>query len=281
MRIDIFTLFPAMFDGPFGDSIVARAHAAELVRIQLHNVRDYAEGKHQVTDDYPYGGGGGMVMKPEPIFRAVEAVLGLPPHQAGSSQSSEDEPPLTTPVIEAPLPIVLLSPQGRTFDQRIAQELAQHDHLALVCGRYEGVDERVRAHLCTDEISIGDYVLSGGELAAMVIVDAIVRLLPGALGFAGAPAQDSHATGLLEYPHYTRPPSFRGYHVPEVLLSGHHARVAQWRREESLRRTLAARPDLLARAVLGRKDLAFLRTLGWELEGPDGKRPGIVKTAQT
>ncbi len=264
MRIDIFTLFPAMFDGPFADSIVARAQAAALVRIVLHNVRDYADGKHQVTDDYPYGGGGGMVMKPEPIFRAVETVLDLPVDQAGDRmENSADEP---APVAGASIPIILLSPQGRTFDHRLAQELAQYGRLALVCGRYEGVDERVRAHLCTDEISIGDFVLSGGELAAMVIVDAVVRLLPGALGFAGAPAQDSHATGLLEYPHYTRPPSFRGFHVPEILLSGHHARVAQWRREQSLRRTLARRPDLLARAVLSKKDLVFLRTLGWEPE---------------
>jgi tRNA (guanine37-N1)-methyltransferase len=264
MRIDIFTLFPAMFDGPFADSIVARAQAAGLVQIALHNVRDYAEGKHQVTDDYPYGGGGGMVMKPEPVFHAVEAVLELSPRQAGSSAEDLEGAPAPVAPVEAPAPIILLSPQGRRFDHRLAQELARHDRLALVCGRYEGVDERVRAHLCTDEISIGDYVLSGGELAAMVIADAVVRLLPGALGFAGAPAQDSHATGLLEYPHYTRPPSFRGFHVPEILLSGHHGRVAQWRREESLRRTLARRPDLLARAVLGKKDLAFLRTLGWE-----------------
>lgn len=264
MRIDIFTLFPAMFEGPFADSIVARAQTAGLVRIALHNVRDYAEGKHQVTDDYPYGGGGGMVMKPEPIFSAVETVLGLPPRQAGNQPSDEDYEPAQTAGPQ--VPIVLLSPQGRTFDHRLAQEMAQHERLALVCGRYEGVDERVRAHLCTDEISVGDYVLSGGELAAMVIVDAVVRLLPGALGFPGAPAQDSHATGLLEYPHYTRPPSFRGFHVPEILLSGHHGRVAQWRREESLRRTLARRPDLLARAVLGKKDLTFLRTLGWEPE---------------
>ncbi len=280
MHIDIFTLFPAMFEGPFGDSIVARAQVAGLVQIALHNVRDYAEGKHQVTDDYPYGGGGGMVMKPEPIFRAVEAVLELSPRQAGSSAEGLEGAPALAPPVEAPVPIVLLSPQGRRFDHRIAQELARHDRLALVCGRYEGVDERVRAHLCTDEISIGDYVLSGGELAAMVVVDAVVRLLPDALGFAGAPAQDSHATGLLEYPHYTRPPSFRGFHVPEILLSGHHGRVAQWRREESLRRTLAWRPDLLARAVLGKKDLTFLRTLGWEPEKLGKKTSEVWETSE-
>lgn len=278
MRIDIFTLFPAMFTGPFADSIVGRAQEADLVRIDIHNVRDYAEGKHQVTDDYPYGGGGGMIMKPEPIFHAVETVLGLPPHQAGGSTEYVDSGTTdAVPAVDASMPVILLSPQGRMFNHRLAQELAQHDRVALVCGRYEGVDERVRAHLCTDEISIGDYVLSGGELAAMVIVDAVVRLLPGALGFAAAPAQDSHATGLLEYPHYTRPPSFRGFHVPEILLSGHHARVAQWRREESLRRTLARRPDLLARAVLSKKDLAFLRTLGWEATQ---KTSEVVQTSE-
>lgn len=267
MRFDIFTLFPTMFDGPFGDSIIARALNAEIIQVQMHNIRDFAEGKHQVTDDYPYGGGGGMVMKPEPIFRAVEAALKMAPRDAGSAQA-ETEPVVeegTPAVVSAPpCPIILLSPQGRLFDQRVAAELAGHERLALICGRYEGVDERVRLHLATDEISIGDYVLSGGELAAMVIVDAVTRLLPGALGFEAAPAQDSHATGLLEYPHYTRPPSFRGFHVPEILLSGHHARVAQWRRHESLRRTLTRRPDLLAHAVLGKKDLAFLRSLGWE-----------------
>ena len=273
MRFDIFTLFPAMFDGPFGDSIIARALSAGIIQVQTHNIRDFAEGKHQVTDDYPFGGGGGMVMKPDPIFRAVEAVLGLTPRRADSEQTETvmDEVgatlrgrPIETDVAPPPCPVILLSPQGRLFDQRVASELAGHDRLALICGRYEGVDERVRLHLATDVISIGDYVLSGGELAAMVIVDAVTRLLPGALGFDAAPAQDSHATGLLEYPHYTRPPSFRGFHVPDILLSGHHARVAQWRRHESLRRTLAQRPDLLARAVLGKKDFAFLRTLGWE-----------------
>lgn len=259
MRFDIFTLFPGMFAGPLDDSILARAREAGIITVEMHNIRDYAEGKHQVTDDYPYGGGGGMVMKPEPIFRAVESVLGLAP------QGALDHPAQDAPVEAAapPCPIILLSPQGRRFDQRVAEELARHDRLALICGRYEGVDERVRLALATDEISIGDYVLSGGELAALVIVDAVTRLLPGALGFEAAPAQDSHATGLLEYPHYTRPPSFRGLHVPDVLLSGHHGKVAAWRRHESLRRTWQRRPDLLAQAVLGKQDLAFLRTLGW------------------
>ncbi len=243
MRIDIFTLFPGMFAGPFDDSIVKRAREAGLVSIFVHDIRDWAPGKHRQCDDTPYGGGGGMVMKPEPIFYAVESVLGMQP----------GDPP--------PCPIILMTPQGRLFNQDVARDLAGHERLALICGRYEGVDERVRQHLVTDEISIGDYVLSGGELAAMVVVDAVVRLLPGALGDPGATLRDSHATGLLEHPHYTRPAVFRGWGVPEVLLSGHHAMVARWRREESLRRTYERRPDMLTRAQLSASDRAFLRTL--------------------
>lgn len=249
MHFDIFTLFPEMFVGPFDDSIIARARRAGIVSISLHNIRDYADGKHRITDDYPYGGGGGMVMKPEPIFRAVETVLGLEPRRA----DAELPPP--------PVPIILLSPQGRTFNQSVALELAEHPRLALICGRYEGVDERVRAYLCTDEISIGDYVLSGGEIAAMVIVDAVTRLLPGALGQEHGAEQDSHATGLLEYPQYTRPPEFRGWRVPEVLLSGHHERVARWRRQQSLLRTWQRRPDMLETAWLTKEDLDYLATL--------------------
>ena len=248
MHFDIFTLFPSMFAGVFAESIIKRAQEAGHVSIAIHNIRDYAEGKHRITDDAPYGGGGGMVMKPEPIFRAVEAVLGL-------SDDASSPPPST--------PIILLSPQGRLFTQAVARELAQHERLALICGHYEGVDERVRQFLATDEISIGDYVLSGGEIAAMVVVDAVTRLLPGVLGHPAAAAQDSHADGLLEHPHYTRPAEFRGHRVPEVLLSGHHAEIARWRRRESLRRTLERRPDLLARAELSPEDEAFLRELGW------------------
>lgn len=246
MRFDIFTLFPGMFGDVFADSIILRAQEAGHVSIAIHNIRDYAEGKHRITDDAPYGGGGGMVMKPEPIFRAVETALGLKEGEA------------------APGPIILLSPQGRLFTQAVARELAQHERLALICGRYEGVDERVRRFLATDEISIGDYVLSGGEIAAMVIVDAVTRLLPGVLGDPAATKQDSHAAGLLEHPHYTRPAEYRGHAVPEVLLSGHHAEVARWRRQESLRRTLQRRPDLLAHAELSPQDEAFLRELGWQ-----------------
>jgi len=245
LRFDILTLFPGLFCGVFEESIVRRALDAHLVEIELHNIRDYAPGKHHVTDDVPYGGGGGMVMKPEPIFYAVEAVLGHP------VQSQAD--------LEAP--VILLTPQGRLFNQSVAQELAQLSRIILVCGRYEGFDERVREHLATDEISIGDYVLSGGEIPAMVLVEAVTRLLPGALGDALGALKDSHASGLLESPDYTSPPEFRGYRVPEMLLSGHHANVERWRREQALRRTWERRPDLLARAVLSEADRKFLRRL--------------------
>jgi len=215
MRFDVFTLFPAMFVGPFDHSIVKRARDAGLVEIHIHDIRDYAAGKHKITDDMAYGGGGGMVMKPEPIFAAVESVLG--------------DALATTPVI-------LMSPSGRTFTQATAKALAQHPRLALICGHYEGVDERVREHLCTDALSIGDYVLTGGELPAMVIIDAVSRLVPEVLP-PGVTEEDSHAAGLLEYPHYTRPAEFRGWRVPDVLLSGNHAAIAQWRREQAERRT--------------------------------------------
>jgi len=210
----------------------------------LHDIRDYATDRHHVTDDTPYGGGGGMVMKPEPIWNAVEAVLGFDP------ASRSDVPP-----------IILLTPQGRQFTQAVARELAAHERLLLLCGRYEGVDERVCQYLTTDEISVGDYVLSGGEIPAMVVVDAVIRLLPGVLGDPGATLDDSHASGLLEYPHYTRPPVYRGHVVPEVLLSGHHGEVDRWRRREALRRTRARRPDLLARADLSQTDREFLAQL--------------------
>jgi tRNA (guanine37-N1)-methyltransferase len=232
-----------MFVGPLDESIVKRAQEADLVSIVVHNIRDWAPGKHRQCDDAPYGGGGGMVMKPEPIFYSVEAVLNMAPGDA------------------PPCPIILLTPQGRIFTQEVAGELSLHERLALVCGRYEGVDERVRQHLVTDEISIGDYVLSGGELAAMVVTDALVRLLPAALGDPGAVLKDSHASGLLEHPHYTRPPVFRGWQVPEVLLSGHHAKLARWRRESSLYRTWKRRPDLLKKAELSEADRAYVNKL--------------------
>ena len=232
MHFDIFTLFPAIFYSPLRESILKRAQEDGLLSVALHNVRDYATDKHHVTDDTPYGGGGGMVMKPEPLFAAVEAALGG----------------------EVDVPVVLLTPQGRLFNQAVALELSRHPRLLLICGRYEGVDERVRQHLATDEISIGDYVLTGGEFAALVVVDALTRLLPGVLGDPGAPFEDSHARGVLEGPHYTRPFSFRGWEVPEVLCSGNHAGIARWRRDQSTRRTYERRPDLLARADLSVRD---------------------------
>jgi tRNA (guanine37-N1)-methyltransferase len=243
MHIDILTLFPEMFPGYLNESILKRAQEMGQLSIGLHNIRDYAAGKHRVTDEPPYGGGGGMVLKPEPIFAAVQPLVFSP---------------------QSPVPIILLSPQGRPFTQTIAQELTQHERLVLLCGRYEGVDERVRQHLVTDEISIGDYVLTGGELAAMVLVDAVTRLLPGVLGAEGAAETDSHATGLLEGPHYTKPAEFRGWTVPDVLRSGHAANIARWRREQALRRTWQRRPDLLLTAVLTEADKQFLAQLALE-----------------
>ena len=240
MHFDVFTLFPTIFQGPLQESILKRAQEMGRLSVALHDIRDYATGKHRITDDYPYGGGGGMVMKPDPIFAAVKGVLG-----EGLSGT----------------PIVLLTPQGRLFDQALAHELTQHERLALICGRYEGVDERVRQHLVTDEVSIGDYVLTGGELPGLVLIDAITRLLPGVLGDAGATMDDSHASGLLEYPHYTRPSDFYGHTVPDVLLSGHHAQIAQWRRREALRRTWERRPELLDQVDLTPADLQFLDEL--------------------
>lgn len=225
MRIDILTLFPDMFHGPLTESIIGRAADRGLVSIVIHNLRDWGQGKHRVVDDYTFGGGSGMVMKPEPLFEAVEAIRG------GSAS------PAT--------PVVLLTPQGRVFNQRIAAELSALDRLILICGHYEGVDERVREHLATDEISIGDYVLTGGELAAMVVADATVRQVPGVLGSPESVDNDSHASGLLEYPQYTRPREYRTWEVPRVLLSGNHAEIAEWRREQSIRRTQMRRPDLL------------------------------------
>ena len=245
MRFDIMTIFPGMFVGPFDESIIKRAREKGLVSIDVHNIRDSAGDRHRSTDDYPYGGGVGMVMKPEPIFAAVEAVL---KDLAGSGVERSD--------------IILLAPSGRAFSQQIAQDLAKCEHIILICGRYEGVDERVREHLATDEISIGDYVLSGGEIPAMVVVDAVTRLVPGVLGATESVAEESFATGLLEYPQYTRPPDFRAWQVPEILLSGNHAAIARWQREQSLLRTLRRRPELLARADLTPADKKFLRSVG-------------------
>jgi tRNA (guanine37-N1)-methyltransferase len=236
MRIDILTLFPQLFEAHFGFGIFKRAIDNGLVHINLVNIRDFTHDKHHTADDYPYGGGAGMVMKPEPVFEAVESV------KAGLGDEAGE------------IPVILLSPQGRLFSHKIAQELSQHEHMILVCGHYEGVDERVAEHLATDIISIGDYVLTGGEIPAIVVADAVLRLVPGVLGSEESPLEDSHAGGLLEYPQYTRPPEFRGWEVPEVLLSGNHARIAKWRREQIIKRTLERRPELLDKADLGKED---------------------------
>jgi tRNA (guanine37-N1)-methyltransferase len=244
LRFEVFTLFPEVFEPYLQTSILQRARQNGLLEVSLHNIRDWTSDRHHVTDDEPYGGGGGMVMKPEPVFAAVEGVLGSPPD----------------------CPVILLTPQGRVFTQAAAYELAAsalgaNPRIALLAGRYEGIDERIRQHLVTDEISIGDFVLTGGELPALMVIDAVTRLLPGALGDPDGALDDSHASGLLEYPHYTRPPQFRGWAVPDVLLSGDHARIARWRREQALLRTRQRRPDMLKTAKLTPQDRLFLDKL--------------------
>jgi tRNA (guanine37-N1)-methyltransferase len=237
LKFDVFTVFPEVMQAYLSASILGKAQEAGRLEIHLHNLRDFTTDKHRTTDDEPYGGGGGMVMKPEPVFGAVETVLD---EQLGG------------------VPVILLTPQGRVFNQRIALELSSFGHIALLCGRYEGVDERIRQHLVTDELSIGDYVLTGGELPAMVVIDAVARFLPGVLGDEQAAEKDSHAHGILEHPHYTRPAEFRGWGVPEVLRSGDHARIERWRRMMSLRRTNERRPDLLESYPLSDDDRALL-----------------------
>ena len=245
MQFEVFTLLPEVFPPYLESSILQRARQRGLIEVRVHNIRDYTKDKHHTTDDTPYGGGGGMVMKPEPVFEAVESILGI---------SSVHAQP-------TPLPIILLTPQGRVFTQRVAEELSRYERVALLCGRYEGVDERIREHLVTNEISVGDYVLTGGELPALLVIDAVSRLLPGVLGDPTGAKDDSHSMGLLEYPHYTRPPEFRGWKVPEVLLSGDHAKIEAWRREQALQRTLKKRPDMLEKAELSEKDKKFVEGL--------------------
>ena len=250
MQFEVFTLLPEVFPPYLDSSILQRARQRGLIDVRVHNIRDYTQDKHHTTDDTPYGGGGGMVMKPEPVFEAVEAVLGVA---------------LLQPM---PLPVILLTPQGRVFTQRMAEELSTHERIALLCGRYEGVDERIREHLVTDEISIGDYVLTGGELPALMVIDAVSRLLPGVLGDPTGAEDDSHSMGLLEYPHYTRPPEFRGWQVPEVLLSGDHGKIEKWRREQALIRTLARRPDILEKADLSKEDQKIVERLKLKNSSP-------------
>lgn len=243
MRIDILTLFPNMFYGVLNESIIKRAQEKSLVKFNLINFRDFSTDKHKKVDDYPYGGGAGMVLSPQPIFDAVESL---------KAES------------DGPMRVLLMTPQGERFTQKKAIELAKEEHLVFICGHYEGFDERVREHLATDELSIGDYVLTGGELACMVIIDSVVRLIPGILGNQESYQYDSFSDGLLEYPQYTRPANFRGFKVPDVLLSGDHKKIETWRRKESLRRTLKRRPDLLEDANLTEEDLEFLKSLKWQ-----------------
>ncbi len=244
MRIDILTLFPSMFDGPMTESMVWKARDRGLLDLRLHQIRDWTNDPHRTVDDTPYGGGGGMIMKPDVMTRAIESVL-------------SDAP-------DARPPVLLMTPQGRMFNHGIAVELSRHERIVMVCGRYEGIDDRVRELLITDEISIGDYVLTGGELPAMVIIDAVIRHIPGVLGAEGAADRDSHADGILEGAHYTRPVEFRGLKVPDVLQGGDHAAMARWRRADGLRKTWRARPDLLRRAVLSDEDKYLLATFARE-----------------
>ncbi|GIP27412.1 tRNA (guanine-N(1)-)-methyltransferase [Paenibacillus sp. J23TS9] len=243
MKVDVLTLFPEMLDGVFRSSILGKAQEKDIVSLNAVNFRDYSGNKHGTVDDTPYGGGGGMVLKPDPIFSAVEDLL---------SQTS------------APPRIILMCPQGETFTQQKAEELSAEEHLIFICGHYEGYDERIREHLVTDELSIGDYVLTGGELPAMVVIDSVVRLLPGVLGNETSAVTDSFSTGLLEYPHYTRPAEFRGWKVPDILLSGHHANIEIWRHEQALKRTLQRRPDLLDKIILSDQDRKVIKRLQQE-----------------
>ena len=245
MQFDILTLFPAMLEGPFSASILGKAIDKGLIRVNLHNLRDWAPGRHQVTDDTPYGGGDGMVMKVEPVARALAALREKTPHSR----------------------VLLMSPQGKTFCQADAGRLSRESGLIMVCGRYEGYDERIRS-LVDEELSLGDFVLTGGELAAAVILDATARLVPGVLGAAGSALTDSFSDGLLEYPQYTRPAEFSGMSVPEVLASGNHQAIATWRRHEQLRRTLERRPELLESAPLTDADRRFLEGLRVKVEKP-------------
>lgn len=249
MQFEVFTLFPEVFSPYLETSILKRAMEDDILDVNLHNIRDWTTDKHHTTDDTPYGGGGGMVMKPEPIYHAVKEILDIPPV----------------------CPLILLTPQGRPFDQEKAIQLSQLPRLGLLCGRYEGFDERIREHIITEEISIGDYVLSGGELPALVLIEAVTRLIPGALGAPNGAYEDSFGTGLLEYPQFTRPPEFQGWEVPPILQLGDHGAISRWRRDRSLERTLKKRPELLLTAKLSQADLSFLKKVvkGADFHIPD------------
>jgi tRNA (guanine37-N1)-methyltransferase len=245
MKIDVVTIFPELIAANLAHGILRRAQEAQIITVTAHDLRDHTTDRHRSTDDTPYGGGAGMVMRPGPLFDCVEAIA----------------PDETTPVI-------LLTPQGRPFTQSVARELSTHSSLVLLCGRYEGFDERVRTHLATDEISVGDFVLTGGELAAMIVIDAVIRLIPGVLGSGESTEEESFSDGLLEYPHYTRPPDFRGWTVPDVLLSGNHAEIAKWRRKEQFRRTRERRPDLWTEFVPSKSDLKLIKELTVTVDSP-------------
>lgn len=238
MNIHVLSLFPEMFTGVFGSSILKKAQEKGAVSLAVSDIREFSTNKHKQVDDYPYGGGAGMVLKPEPMFQAVETI-------------TEGRKPR----------IILMCPQGERFTQKKAEELAKEEDLVFLCGHYEGYDERIRQHLVTDEISVGDFVLTGGELPAMTVIDAVVRLLPGVLGQEDSHIQDSFSTGLLEHPHYTRPADFRGMKVPDVLLSGNHANIEKWRQQQSFKRTFERRPDLLDQMELTTEQLAYINTL--------------------
>ena len=242
VRFHVVTIFPGMFDSPLAEGVIGRGVSGGLIEVALYDPREKTSDRHRTVDDYAYGGGAGMVMKPGPLFETVEAIL------LGQQEGAD-------------VPVVLLTPQGRTLTQEVVEGLAQSREMVLICGRYEGVDERVRCHLATDEISVGDYVLSGGELAAMVVIDAVSRLIPGVVGSGESVRSDSFSTGLLQHPQYTRPADFRGWEVPETLLSGNHEEIARWRRRESLRRTAARRPDLLDSADLSPEERRFVDDL--------------------
>lgn len=242
MLFQVLTTFPEMIEAVVGESILGRARQKGLIEVEAINLRDFAADRHRTTDDAPFGGGPGMVMKPEPVFKAVESLIA----RARSGRPR----------------VLLMTPQGQRFDQQMAAQLAREGHLIIICGRYEGVDERIRQHLVTDEISVGDYVLTGGEVAALIVIDAVARLVPGVLGDASSVEDESFSSGLLEYPQYTRPAEFRGYKVPEVLLSGNHEQIRIWRRRQALKRTLRRRPDLLETAPLTEQDRHLLKQIG-------------------